>query len=249
MFPGSLKAHMFEVIRVNTALINCTYSDTIPISQLFNLIEQRLRSDKWIVIFKSLSLIHLLIREGNSERVLKYLSNNYELLRQTAFRGQDFEEACWINTYSFYLEEKSMCFKLVKKDWVKSKEEQIALFRSEQNIEKLLKDVEILQRQIAAIVCCNWDVKGSSDLVLQQGYRFIVTEILGLFHLVNESMVVILGLYFKMDFDNASKALVIYKNFTTQSRKIQKIFDVVSMNKYSLMIEVPNIKPVFCKLI
>jgi hypothetical protein len=245
MSPACSKARMFEVIRIDLALINCTYSDNISMTQLFHLIEERLRSDKWIVIFKSLSLIHLLIREGNSERVLQHLCNNHELLRHTAFRGQEFEEACWINTYSFYLEEKSMCFKSMKKDWVKRKDEQIAIFRGEVNVEIILNDVEILQRQIAAVVCCNWDVKGISDLVLQQGYRFIVTEILALFHLANESMVVILGLYFKMDYNNASKALVIYKTFTTQARKIQQIFDVVSIHKYSLMIEVPNIKPVF----
>ncbi len=86
-----------------------------------------------------------------------------------------------------------------------------------------------------------------SDVVLQQGFRLIIAEIIGLFHLGNEAAVRILGLYFEMEHCEANKALELYKRFTMQSRKMEEIFEVAKQNRHTLNIMIPVFKSVSCE--
>jgi hypothetical protein len=86
-----------------------------------------------------------------------------------------------------------------------------------------------------------------SDVVLQQGFRLIIAEIIGLFHLGNEAAVRILGLYFEMEHNVANKALELYKKFTIQSRKMEEIFEVAKQNRHTLNIQIPVFKSVSFK--
>ena len=63
---------MFRVFHyLKLALIAVTFDKHHTMSELFRCLAGRLQSEKWIVVFKTLSLFHLLAREGNSERVQK----------------------------------------------------------------------------------------------------------------------------------------------------------------------------------
>lgn len=99
----------------------------------------------------------------------------------------------YIKSYSLYLEEKAGSFRVAKYDWVKQKDEAIAKFRSMENDEQLLKDTEMLQKQTDAAIGCNWDLDSVSDIVLQQGFRYMISDSVTLFLLGNEAIVRILS--------------------------------------------------------
>ncbi|KAJ3272348.1 hypothetical protein HDV01_005782 [Terramyces sp. JEL0728] len=233
--------HIRSKIDFTVALIDATYSN-ISMSELFKAIGPRLRHDKWIVVFKSLSLIHLLTREGNSERILGYLCANVDILYQSFFRTQSMEIAKYLKDYSDYLKEKAGVFRQLKTDWVKDKDEAVVKFRTMDDARELLKQVEILQKQIDAVVECSWEVHSDTDLVIRQGYRFILAEMISLFHLYNEAIVRVLGLYFEMEKTDATKALECYKKFAIQSKKMNDIFSNAKSHRSYLMMDIPTFK-------
>ncbi|KAJ3339046.1 hypothetical protein HDU91_001077, partial [Kappamyces sp. JEL0680] len=160
----------------------------------------------------------------------------------------------FIKSYSYYLEEKAGSFRGVKYDWVRQQDEAVAKFRSMEDETMLVTQTELLQKQIEAAVGCNWDVDSMSDVVLQQGFRFMLAEFFNLFLLGNESIVRILstaasmlssGLYFQMDRKNCTKSLQLYKTFVSQTKKMQEIFQNAK-NNLPMNVEIPkfNIPPV-----
>jgi hypothetical protein len=240
---------MSKVLLINEALVECSYSKQVSMSELFRVLSVRLRDDRWICIFKTLSLIHLLTREGNSDRILGYLAGNPDLLQPNFhqqqgfyYQNQAFDQTQWIKSYSEYLAQKATCYKSLKFDWIRNKDEAVAKFRTMEDVQEILKQTEILQKQIEVAIECKWQVNGMSDIVLQQGFRLMIAEMIGLFHLGNEANVRILGLYFEMDRPDATKALGLYKKFTSLSKKMQETFEVAKQNRHSLNLTIPVFK-------
>lgn len=143
------------------------------------------------------------------------------------------------------MEEKASCFRLIKYDWIKHRDDAVAKFRSIEDEEDLINQIEILQKQVEAIIGCKWDVNSLSDIVLQQGFRLVVAECIGLFHLANEAIIRVLSLYFQMNRETATKALGIYKKFGFQIKKMQEIFEIAKQNRHVLMMDIPAFKSVF----
>jgi hypothetical protein len=46
------------------------------VAEIFRALTNRLRDSTWTIVFKSLIIIHLMIREGEPEVTLKYLAQN-----------------------------------------------------------------------------------------------------------------------------------------------------------------------------
>ncbi|KAI8898966.1 ANTH domain-containing protein [Globomyces pollinis-pini] len=222
-------------------LIDATYSHSTSMSELFKCIGNRLRDDRPIVVMKALSLIHLLLREGNSDRMLGYLVSNVDILYQSFFKTQGSEMSVYLKSYTGLLEEKVGSYREVKVDWIKRKDEGIAMFRSMEDLD-LIKNTIILQKQIESAVNCSWEVSISSGIVVQQAYRFVLAELIALYHLVNEAIVKMLGNYFTMTKPNATKSLDIYKTFVKQTKKMESIFENGKKHKSVLMMDIPKFK-------
>ncbi|KAJ1557048.1 hypothetical protein HK405_000988, partial [Cladochytrium tenue] len=127
--------------------------------ELFRMLAGRLHEQNWTVVLKSLILIHILIREGNTDRVLGYLAANPEIIDVRNFRDKSLtplsvSQAKNIRMYSSYLQEKVASYNSLKDDLVKAKAEHIARFRSMPE-NKLLEVVPILQKQITALLDCS----------------------------------------------------------------------------------------------
>lgn len=45
-------------------------------AEIFRALTNRLRDSTWTIVFKSLIIVHLMIREGEPEVTLKYLAQN-----------------------------------------------------------------------------------------------------------------------------------------------------------------------------
>jgi hypothetical protein len=238
----------FKPTHVKT-LIDATYSGHASMSELFRVLSVRLRDERWICIFKALSLIHLLTREGNSDRVLGYLCGNPEILNKSFYQqqgfyygNQAFDQTNWIKTYASYLEQKAASFRQTKFDWIRNKDEAVVRLRTMEDVNELLKLTDVLQKQIDAAIECKWEVNGMSDIVLQQGFRLMMAEMIGLFHLANEANVRILSLYFEMERSDAVHALEQYKKFTVQTKRMQEIFDSAKQNRHSMSLTIPVFK-------
>ncbi|RKO89231.1 hypothetical protein BDK51DRAFT_38139 [Blyttiomyces helicus] len=111
------------------------------------------------VAFKTLILVHILLREGDSDRILGYLVANPAILDASDFRDRTNSSVVNVHAknlraYGAYLECKSRSYRELKVDLVRAKADMIARFRSLPVEDGLLREVELLQAQIDALLAC-----------------------------------------------------------------------------------------------
>ncbi|KAJ3161985.1 hypothetical protein HDU86_005683 [Geranomyces michiganensis] len=228
-------------------LTGASWQREIPISELFRFINHRLREDHWVVVFKALITIHILMREGATDRVIGFVASNAGLLNMANFRdrtntalGQ--EQSKNLRAYALYLEEKVMTYREIKTDFVRTKPDMIARLRTLEVEKGLLKEVELLQRQINALLGCTFYLEEIDNVVTLQAFRLLIGDMMALFHLLNESVIRILSEYFEMSKSDAGRALQIYKNFAAQTTKTVEFFEIARRLKHALGIDVPLFK-------
>lgn len=64
-------------------ILTATYSDA-GVAEIFRVLQLRLRDSTWTIVFKSLIVIHMMIREGSPGAALDYLSQNPQRLAITS---------------------------------------------------------------------------------------------------------------------------------------------------------------------
>jgi phosphatidylinositol-binding clathrin assembly protein len=57
-------------------ILIATHSGEHGVAEVFRTLQNRLRDSTWTVVFKSLIVIHLMIREGVTDVTLRYLADN-----------------------------------------------------------------------------------------------------------------------------------------------------------------------------
>lgn len=77
-----------------------------------------------------------------------------------------------------------------------------------------------------------------------QAFRLLLADLMAVFHLLNESVIRILELFFQMSKKDASQALGIYKLFTQQTIKVVEFFDIAKQLQTALGVEIPALKHV-----
>lgn len=226
-------------------LIATTNERNVGISDLFRNISYHLKKNDWIVVFKALALIHLLIREGNSERVLGFLAGNLQLLDMQYYRNTlkhpmgSLQEQN-IRNYGYYLHEKASVYRLTKRDWNSQREECVAVIKSMTIDVDILRESELLQRTIDACVSCDWQEGELDHVVVRQAYRFIIADLMGLFHIMNETIIALLSMYFTMPHSNATRGLIIYKKFCIQAKKAVEMFETGRRINSVLQLDIPK---------
>ncbi|KAI3638548.1 hypothetical protein MIR68_003046 [Amoeboaphelidium protococcarum] len=107
-------------------MLSCTYDSSTNIAQLFKILDQRIKGEKnWIVAFKSLLCIHYFLRDGNSQKVLAYLTRdslgilNLSGFRDNASGGQGMEQSRNLKGYAAYLEERVAAARDLGKDYLR----------------------------------------------------------------------------------------------------------------------------------
>ncbi|KAJ3228230.1 hypothetical protein HK099_005240 [Clydaea vesicula] len=229
------------------ALTSITWQNDVSIDVVFELIGKRFREGHWVCVFKSLILIHILIRDGHTDKILSFLSANPQFLKLNGYRDTSSNfvgniQAKNIRAYASYLEEKVKGYNLIRDDFVRRQPEYIAKFRSMPYENGLLEQVKSLQSQISALLNCSFYLDEIDNLVTLQSFRLLIGDAMALFHLLNEGVIKILSCYFEMERDYASKALEIYKVFSKQTTKTVEMFEIARKLRSSLGVEVPVFK-------
>ncbi|KAJ3179024.1 hypothetical protein HDU85_004979 [Gaertneriomyces sp. JEL0708] len=228
-------------------LTSGTWQREVPIGEIFRCLNHRLRENHWVTVFKALITVHILMREGATDRVIGYVASNASILNMSGFRDRTntplgHEQAKNLRAYALYLEEKVMGYRDIKVDFVRSKADIIERFRT-LSIEKgLLREVELLQRQINGLLGCTFYSEEIDNVVTLQAFRLLIGDMMALFHLLNEAVIRILGEYFEMSKGDATRALQIYKNFARQTEKTVEFFEIARKLKHALGLEVPVFK-------
>lgn len=146
-----------------------THTGEAGVAEVFSTLRLRLRDSAWTIVFKALIVLHLMIREGQLDAALGYLSDNPKQIAPSNFSEgmsddvfrfspvslMDFvgqSQGRNIRRYAEYLITRAKAFEASKTDHVRSGPGRL----KRKSVEKgLLREIEIVQKQIGALLRCD----------------------------------------------------------------------------------------------
>jgi phosphatidylinositol-binding clathrin assembly protein len=149
-------------------ILTATRTGEAGVAEVFRTLSLRLRDTTWTIVFKSLIIVHLMIREGDSLVTLRFLAEYPSKMAISSFsdgmsplrrvKGDQVltpwtvqSQGANIRHYHNYLLSRAKSFKDTKIDWVREGKGRL----SKQTVDKgLLRETESVQKQISALIRC-----------------------------------------------------------------------------------------------
>ncbi|KAJ4357505.1 uncharacterized protein N0V89_002081 [Didymosphaeria variabile] len=242
-------------------ILVATHAGEAGVGEIFRALTNRLRDSTWTIVYKSLIIVHLMIREGEPEVTLKFLSKNP---RRTLAINHFTEGTCterntgdtdgymscytgrggaiWganIRNYAEYLLCRAEQYGATKMDYVRAGEGRLKRL----NIEKgLLRETESVQDQIKFLLRCEPFHEEPENEITLTAFRLLTMDLLVLFHVMNEGTINVLEHYFELSKPDAKRALDIYRTFVKQTDLVVQYLSVARLHEHSTRLEIPKIK-------
>ncbi|RKP35076.1 AP180 N-terminal homology domain-containing protein, partial [Dimargaris cristalligena] len=205
-------------------------------AELFVVIEGRFSEPSWVISFKALILIHLLMQEGEPATVFDYLSRNSNVLDLHQFRDKNGTRCNKnIRLYAHYLIEKVNCYKDTQVDFVRDKYPSKTQIYGEGklNIQRLLTEISYIQRQIYFFI------DTVDNEVTFTAFRLLIRDLLKLFQAMNVGVIKMLKSYFIISYDDMRRSLELYKRFVKITDRVTDYLENGRQLQASFGINIP----------
>ena len=220
-------------------ILLATQSGEAGVAEVFRALTPRLRDSTWTVAFKSLIIVHLMIKEGAVDVTLSYLSaapkNRLAINTFTDVQTQGQN----IRRYSEYLLARAQAFTVAKCDYVRSGEGRMKRLSVQKG---LLRETEAIQDQIRALVKCDLLEHDTENEISLTAFRLLTRDLLDLYNAENEAVMNVLSNYFEMSKQDAERAIKIYKKFCSQTDQVVQYLSVARQYEHATRLEIPKIK-------
>ncbi|KAM0717734.1 hypothetical protein Q7P37_007586 [Cladosporium fusiforme] len=220
-------------------ILLATQSGEAGVAEVFRTLTHRLRDSTWTVAFKSLIIVHLMIKEGTPNVTLGYLSaaptHRLAINSFTDVQTQGHN----IRRYSEYLLARAQAFEAAKCDFVANGQEHVKRLTVDKG---LLRETEIIQMQVRALVKCNMLDDDLENEISLTAFRLLTRDLLDLYAAENEAVMNVLGHYFEMSKPDAERAIKIYKTFCKQTDLVVQFLGVARQFEHATRLEIPKIK-------
>lgn len=220
-------------------ILLATQSGEAGVAEVFRTLTHRLRDSTWTVAFKSLIIVHLMIKEGTPNVTLSYLSaaptHRLAINSFTDVQTQGHN----IRRYSEYLLARAQAFEAAKCDFVANGQEHVKRLTVDKG---LLRETEIIQVQVRALVKCNMLDDDLENEISLTAFRLLTRDLLDLYAAENEAVMNVLGHYFEMSRTDAERAIKIYKTFCKQTDLVVQFLGVARQFEHATRLEIPKIK-------
>ncbi|KAK5723969.1 hypothetical protein LTR17_013718 [Elasticomyces elasticus] len=220
-------------------ILLATQSGDAAVAEVFRTLIHRLRDSTWTVAFKSLIIVHLMIKEGAVGSTLRYLAVAPEnRLAVNSFtdvqtQGQN------IRRYSEYLLARARAYGATRCDYVRDGTGRLKPLTVDKG---LLRETEIVQDQIRALVRCDLLSNDVDNEISLTAFRLLTTDLLTLYSVENEAVMTVLSHYFEMSRPDAERAIGIYKAFCKQTDQVVKYLAVARQYEHATRLEIPKLK-------
>ncbi|EMC94875.1 hypothetical protein BAUCODRAFT_51502, partial [Baudoinia panamericana UAMH 10762] len=220
-------------------ILLATQSGEAGVAEVFRTLIHRLRDSTWTVAFKSLIIVHLMIKEGAPDVTLRYLAVAPEnrlavnTFTDVQTQGQN------IRHYSDYLLARAEAYAAAKCDFVSVGDGRMKKLTVDKG---LLRETEIVQRQIRALVRCDFLTNETENEISLTAFRLLTRDLLDLYNVENEAVMNVLGRYFEMSRPDAERAIEIYKAFCKQTDAVVQYLSVARQYEHATRLEIPKIK-------
>lgn len=216
-------------------------------------LRQRLQDSAWSVVYKSLIVIHIMIREGDRDFTLNYIGEKMPGLlnidQSSVARNSGMtSDVKFTLKYAKYLQTRVKQFQATHIDYVRDERSNNSTDQAggrlrHLSVEKgLLREAESVQKQIDALLKNNFLENDVKNDVLLTAFRLLVNDLLALFQELNEGVINLLEHYFEMSKVDAERALEIYKHFVDQTKYVIDYLRVAKHLEFATKLHVPTIK-------
>lgn len=220
-------------------ILVATHAGEAGVAEIFRALTNRLRDSTWTIVFKSLIIVHLMIREGEPEVTLKFLAQNPHRKLAINHFTEVQTQGHNIRTYSEYLLRRAIEYGSTKVDYVRGGEGRLKRLTVEKG---LLREAESVQDQIRALLKCQpFDDEPENEITLT-AFRLLTMDLLVLFHVMNEGTINILEHYFELSKPDATRALAVYRTFVKQTEAVVQYLSLARSHEHSTRLEIPRIK-------
>lgn len=220
-------------------ILLATQSGEAGVAEVFRTLTHRLRDSTWTVAFKSLIIVHLMIKEGAPDVTLSYLSaaptHRLAINSFTDVQTQGHN----IRRYSDYLLARAKAFAAAHVDFVAHGVGHLKRLSVDKG---LLRETEIVQDQVRALVKCNLLDNDVENEISLTAFRLLTRDLLDIYAAENEAVMCVLSHYFEMSRPDAERAIRIYKTFCKQTDQVVQFLGVARQYEHATRLEIPKIK-------
>ncbi|KAL4871419.1 ANTH domain-containing protein [Aspergillus spectabilis] len=219
-------------------ILVATHTGEAGVAEIFRTLHLRVRDSTWTIAFKSLIVIHFMIREGQLDATLQYMAENprkiaVSQLSEVQPQGRN------IRRYSHYLLARAKAFEQTKTDYVRSGQGRMKRLTVEKG---LLRETEIVQKQIKELLRCDLLTDEIENEITLTAFRLLTLDLLALYSVMNEGTINVLEHYFEMSRPDSERALEIYKTFAAQTEEVVKFLGVARHFQSATRLEIPKLK-------
>ncbi|KAJ2120597.1 hypothetical protein IW147_004934 [Coemansia sp. RSA 720] len=222
-------------------LIQMTLSGA-SMEELFMLVQDRFSEANWVISFKALILVHILMHEGNGPAIYDYLIRRPNALDMHRFRDRhgtkgvsEFEQSKNVRTYAAYLNDKVLAYKAIRIDHVTQGNPNGSQIFVKQptDIKFMLLEVSTVQKQLHSVLKNRFDTDTLDNETTFSAFRYCLRDMLKLFQVMNFGVMKMLKVYFQMPEEDMRRALDLYKRFvkltdrTAEYLKIARQFETI----------------------
>ncbi|KAJ5468294.1 hypothetical protein N7475_006046 [Penicillium sp. IBT 31633x] len=219
-------------------ILVATHTGEAGVAEVFRSLQLRLRDSAWTIVFKALIVLHIMIREGQLDAALGYLSDNPKKIAPSNFSEAQ-SQGHNIRRYAEYLMSRAKAFDATKIDHVRSGPGRLKRIGVDKG---LLRETEIVQKQIRALLRCDLLTDEPENEISLTAFRLLTLDLLTLYSVMNEGTINVLEHYFEMSRPDSVRALAIYKTFTKQTEEVVQFLGVARHFQSATRLEIPKLK-------
>ncbi|KAG8696553.1 hypothetical protein FRC09_008395 [Ceratobasidium sp. 395] len=250
-------------------LIAATYADDGSIHDICKALAPRFKEPNAVIVFKALIVLHTIIRQGQTDNVLKYLASSEVLRLRNVSNGQwdGYMAPQNLSNYAAYLDTRVRTYKDLKHDAIRvqseSNRDRLSTADDEgpsgrpvqrsktvmgrklrvMTVEKgLLRETKMVQRLTDALLECKLYDDNLEDELNMTALRMLVKDLLILFQATNEGVINVLEHYFEMSNVDAQNALKIYQHFCKQTERVVNYLGIAKKLQNVLNVQIPNLR-------
>lgn len=222
--------------------------------EIMDALQPRINDSAWTVVYKALIILHLLIRDGEKQVALDYLSESYHadqffhinnnLISQSTHSG----DVKLLQKYSNYLKVRTQEFSKTKKDFVKEDYKTLRIIIDNSNHESIqfaLDQVDSLELQVEALIKVRFTSYELSNELFLYSFKLLVYDLLPLYNALNEGIITLLESFFELSHSEADTTLQLYKRFVTLTDIVVKYLKTAK----NVGLRIPIIKHITTKLV
>ncbi|KAJ1961638.1 hypothetical protein GGI12_003138 [Dipsacomyces acuminosporus] len=230
-------------------LIQMTWSG-VSMEELFMLVQDRFSEANWVISFKALIVVHILMHESNGPMIYDYLIHHPNALDMTRFRDRHgtkgvsaFEQSKNVRTYASYLNDKVLAFKAIRIDHVSSKQPKGSQIYAKQtaDIKFLLLEVSTVQKQLHSVLKNRFDSDTFDNETTFSAFRYCLRDMLKLFQVMNLGVMKMLKIYFEINEEDMRRALDLYKRFVKLTDRADEYLKIARRFENIFGFSIPNL--------